>query len=153
MKHCVNAISIVIWLATLGLLAGCKSADLAKDGSLASIVISGYSEEEIKQTTIDVFKSNNFYQIQHDLNFEKKGTANDTFMFGGLDLEQVWIRVRVHVTPSGKDRYVLGCDAYAVQDHGDKFIETETRFKHSKGDECMAILNQVRQQLAHPAPE
>jgi hypothetical protein len=140
----------VVLLAMFGVLAGCKSTDLAKDGSLASIVINGYSKAEIQQAAVDVFKSDHFYQVD-DSTFEKKGSANDTFMFGGLDMEQVWIRVRMHIAPGGKDRHVLGCDAYVVQNHGDRFIETETRFKYSKGEECLNILNQIQQQLVQPA--
>jgi hypothetical protein len=150
MRRFFQVTGSVVLLAISCVLTGCKSTDLAKDGSLASIVINGYSKAEIQQATVEVFKSDNFYQVD-DSTFEKKGSGNDTFMFGGLDMEQVWIRVRVHITPSGKDRYALGCDAYAVQNHGDRFIETETRFKYSKSEECMNILNQIRQQLAHPA--
>lgn len=139
-------------LALLCLVAGCKTTDMANDGSLASTLITGHTETEIQQATIAVFQANGFDQLA-DLTFEKQGSQRDTVMFGGLDSERVWIKIRVHVSPRGKDRYVLGCDAYAVQNHGDRFIETESRFKFSKGEECLDLLEQIRQQLSRPGPE
>lgn len=138
-------------LTLLCVLAGCKTTDLAKDGSLASIFINGHTEDEIQQATIEVFKSEGFNQLA-GLTFEKQGTKNDTLMFGGLDSEPVWIKIRVHITPTSNGRFALGCDAYAVQNHGERFIETETQFKYAKRDECLNWLNEISQRLSKPAP-
>lgn len=150
MNQFILATRQIALLALLFVLAGCKTTDVAEDGSLASIFISGHAEEEIQRVTIEVFKWNGFDQLA-DLTFEKQGTRNDTLMFGGLDSGPVWIKIRVHVKPRGGDRYVLGCDAYAVQNHGDPFIETETRLKFSKADECKDILDQIKTRLSLPA--
>lgn len=150
MKSLIRAIRPILLLALLGVVAGCKTTDLAKDGSLASIVISGHSEDEIRQATIEVFKANGFNQTT-GLTFDKPGTKNDTLMFGGLDSTRVWIRMRVHVSDQGKGRYALGCDAYAVQNHGDILVETESRLRFAKGEECLDLLNQINQQLSSPA--
>ncbi len=142
----IRATRQITLLALLCVLGGCKTTDLAKDGSLASIFINGYSEDQIQQATIKVFKTNGFTQTT-GLTFERPGTHEDTFMFGSLDSEKVWIRIRVHILPRGTGRYILGCDLYAVQNRGDAAMETENRLKYMKSEECLDYLNQIKAQL------
>jgi hypothetical protein len=152
MKTFIRATTPILFLTLLCILAGCKTTDFAKDGSLASVVISGYSEDQIRQATIDVFTANGFSQTT-GLTFEKQGTQHDTLMFGGLDSVRVWIRIRVHIVDQGMGRYALGCDAYAVQNHGDALVETENRLRFSKDEECLDLLKQVRRQLTSSSPK
>ena len=152
MKMFIQAIRQIPLLALLWVVAGCKTTDLAKDGSLASIVINGHSTGEIQNAIVQVFESNGFQQMGA-LTFEKQGTRQDTLKFGGLDSGPVWIRMKVHVSPRSNNQHVLGCDAYVVQNHGDRFLETETRLKYSKSDECLDLLNKIKAQLSAPASE
>src|SRR5690242_13898618 len=114
MNPFVQATKQIALLALICILAGCKTTDVAKDGSLASIFVSGHSEADIERVTVEVFKWDGYNQLA-GLTFEKQGTSRDTFMYGGLDSGPVWIKIRVHVKPRGDNQYILGCDAYALQ--------------------------------------
>ncbi len=150
MNPFIQAAKHIALVALLSVLVGCKTTDVAKDGSLASIFINGHSAKEIRETTIEVFKWNGFNQLA-GLTFEKQGTKEDTLLFGGLSSGPAWIKIGVHVTPISEDSYILGCDAYAVQDHGDALMETETRLKFAKAGECKKILDQIKQRLSLPS--
>jgi len=63
------AVAKLALLASVCALTGCKTTDTAKNGSLASIVISGHSVEEVKQTTVEVFGWDGYKQVS-DLTFE-----------------------------------------------------------------------------------
>lgn len=139
-------------LALACALAGCKTTDMAKNGSLASVVISGHTADEVRQTTIEVFGWNGYKQVS-DLTFEKKGTAWDVVKYGGWATDSIWIKIRVQITSRSELWQVLGCDAYIVEDPGEGIMEDERKLKFVKADECKKILDQIQRRLSLPQPE
>jgi hypothetical protein len=138
------------WLGLLVLtcmLAGCKTTDAAHSGSLASVIVSGHTAEEIQQTTIDIFGWNGYARVT-DLIFEKQGSKWDSMNYGSLGGKPVWIKMCVTLTTKGPGWYVLGCDAYVVDGHGEGFMETEQKLKFAKADDCKKILDQIKQRLS-----
>jgi hypothetical protein len=152
MKHTFAAAARLALLALACAIAGCKTADTAHDGSLASVVINGHTAAEVRQTTIEVFGWNGYKQGP-DLTFEKKGTKWDVVNYGGWIADSVWIKVRVQITSRGELWQVLGCDAYIVENRGEGFLQDERKLKYSKADECKKILDQIQRRLALPKAE
>lgn len=143
------------WLGLVllaGVLAGCKTNDTAHTGNQASVIITGHTKEEIQQTTIAVFKSDGYTQVA-DLVFEKEGSKWDTVTYGSLGSKSVWIKIRVSLTSKGEGRNALGCDVYAVDNHGEGFMESERKLAFAKGDECKEILDQIKQRLSLSPPK
>jgi hypothetical protein len=152
MKPSILATVRIGFLVLVGLLAGCKTTDTAQDGSLASVIITGHTEKQVQQTTIEVFRWNGFNQLS-GLTFEKKGSKWDTLSYGSLDSKAVWIKMRVSITPMTEDRQVLSCDAYIVDNHGEGFMESERKLDFGKADECKKILDQIKRRLSVPPPK
>lgn len=152
MRQTLPTIGRLALLALACALAGCKTADTAHDGSLASIVINGHTAAEVRQTTIEVFGWNGYKQTS-DLTFEKKGTKWDVVTYGGWDTESVSIKIRVQITSRGELWQVLGCDAYVVENRGEGIMQDERKLKFMRADECKKILDQIQQRLSLPKPE
>lgn len=128
------------------LLAGCKSTDTAKIGSLASIEITGHSLAEVRQSVVDVFLLNGYSQ-KSGLTFEKQGTNWDTVAYGTWSGGAVWYRMKASVIPRPGGACVVACDAYLIRDHGEGFMEEEQRLVAAKRDDCMKLLEEVRSRL------
>lgn len=139
-------------LALAFVLAGCKTTDMAHDGSLASVVINGHTADEVRQTTIEVFGWNGYQQVS-DLTFEKKGTKWDVATYGGWMADSVWIKIHVQITTKAELWQVLGCDAYIVENHGEGIMQDERKLKYMRADECKKILDQIQRRLALPKAE
>ena len=151
--------SIIIHFRLIGLLlvsiavrTGCKTADEAHTGQMASVEISGHSEREIERATATAFRANGFTQTE-GLVFEKEGSSWETMNYGGWSTDRVWVRVRANVSPDGNDLFTLACDAFVVQGHGQRGTENEHKFLFAKRSECKQILDQIKASLdEHPAP-
>lgn len=142
------------WLFLIGLavLTGCSTADQAHTGRMASVEISGHTQAEIEKATVKAFLANG-YQKMAGLNFEKKGSGWETANYGGWSADPVWVRVRVELTSMETGHYTLGCDAFAVESHGEVGTEMEHKFMFAKRSECKKILDETRAALeAPPAP-
>jgi hypothetical protein len=152
MKLTFAATARLALLALACTFAGCKTADTAHDGSLASVVINGHTAAEVRQTTIEVFGWNGYKQGP-DLTFEKKGTKWDVATYGSWISDSLWIKVRVQITSRGELWQVLGCDAYIVENRGEGFLQDERKLKYMRADECKKILDQIQRRLALPKAE
>lgn len=141
-------------LALGSVLAGCKSADHAHEGRMASVEIVGYTATEIRAATAAVFAENG-YEQPSALVFEKIGSRWDKWAYGTWSGNPVWIRIRVTLRPRGVDRHVLSCDAYLVRDRNAGFMEEEQRLVTKKRRECERLLTQIKARLeeAKAAPE
>jgi hypothetical protein len=140
-------------LALIFILDGCATTDVAGDGSSASVLISGHPEEEIRDTTIQVFGWNNYRRVNeynrvNELNFEKVGSRWDMVTYGSMSAKPVWIKMATTITPQADGYLVLSCDVYVIEDHGDKFLQTERRITVGKCDECKKILDQIKQRIS-----
>ena len=152
MKRFIPGTASLALLALTLAVAGCKSADTAGVGSLASVVITGHTAEEVRQTTVEVFGWNDYTQVS-DLTFEKKGTRQDLVTYGSWGADSVWIKMRVHLTTKSELRQILGCDVYILEKHGDGFMGSERKLLFAKGDECKKILDQIKQRLSLADPK
>ncbi len=79
--------------------------------------------------------------------FEKQGSTWDTANYGGWTDGQVWIKVRAEIIFVETDQFKLGCDAYAVQGHGDIASEMEHKYVFAKKSECKKILDEAKAAL------
>ena len=130
--------------------SGCKSTDSAGDDSQVSVLITGHTEEEVRQTTIEVFKWNGYVHTV-GLNFEKKGTKWDTAKYGGLSGNAVWFRMSAEIAKQNEGTVILGCDTYVIEDRDVEFMEKERLLSYGKRSDCKKILNQIKQRLSLPA--
>ena len=151
MKRNILRLLCTAWVAVFA-LAGCKTTDEAKQGYLASVVITGHSEEVIRRTTTEVFEWNGYKHLTN-LAFEKQGTKWDTAKYGGLSGNPVWVKMRVTINRQAEINFVVGCDAYVVEDRDVIFMEEERKLQFGKRDDCKKILNQIKQRLSLPAPK
>lgn len=152
-----RSLPATVWLGFLALdaaLMGCKSADQAHQGYLASVEIVGHEAAEIRQATTKVFAENGYERVA-GLVFEKKGSTWNSLAYGGWSRQPVWVRVRVSLRPHRTGRQVLGCDAYLVRDRNGDFLEEERKPWVSRRGECERILNQIkaRLELQQPVPK
>jgi hypothetical protein len=136
------------WLFLLGFvwLTGCKSADQANTGHMASVEIYGHTSTEIQKATAAAFSNNGYYQIG-ELTFEKIGSSWETANYGGWSSDSVWIKVRAEIVTEDSATYTLSCDAYAIEAHGEGIMQIERKFKFAKRKECKKILDEVKRAL------
>ena len=131
-------------------LAGCATADSAQSGKQASVTVPAQSEADIKKAVTKAFEAHD-YTALGGLAFEKKGTLWETAHYGGMSQEPVWIRVRVSLEPAEDGQYVIACNAFAVDAHGQNGTETEHKLTVTRRAECKKILAEAQAALASPA--
>lgn len=124
-------------------LTGCKTTDETHSGQMASVEISGYTRSEIQQAASTVFQAHGYTKMT-GLTFEKTGTAWETANYGGWSSSPVWIRMRCKLLSVATRQYVLGCDAFVVEGHGEVGTEIERKFWFSKRSECKALLDEIK---------
>lgn len=136
------------WVAlALLIVAGCRTADEAHSGDMASVAISGHTEAEIRQATAAVFLANGF-ETSGDLVFEKKASGMETAAYGGWSTNPIWLRIRMMLFSPEQGRYILGGNAFLVKDRNKGLLEDEQRYTFQKRDECKALLDQIKARLA-----
>lgn len=145
---------VIQWLLLIGLacLTGCKTADEAHSGHMVSVEISGHTESEIQQAAAAVFQANG-YTKAGVLTFEKAGTSWETANYGGWSADKVWIRMRADISPTETGQYILDCDAYVVEGHGEAGMEIERKFWFAKRTECKQILDKIKATLESSSKE
>lgn len=141
-------IFIPIWLGPLALvvLTGCKTADTAHTGNLASVVVTGTSADEIQRATIETFAANGYKKLT-GFSFEKVGSRWDQINYGGMGSEPIWIKLQIKITKETESQFILGCNAYIVSDHNDNLIKDERELKYLKAGESKKILNKIKLRL------
>lgn len=140
------------WIFLIGLvcLTGCKTTDQARSGHMASVEISGHTKNEIQKATVTAFLANGYLKTG-GLTFEKKGSTWDTANYGGWFEDQVWIKIRAEIFLADTGKYTLGCNAFAVDGHGEVGMETEHKFLFARRTECKKILDEAKAALEAPA--
>jgi hypothetical protein len=109
-------------------LTGCQSSTRPGSNSLASVVINNTTIDTVRKETIAVFE-HNMWTLREEkegvIAFEREGTRRDSRLYGGWDKE-VWMRAEVRIQPYG-NALLVRCDAFAITDHGDPFVETKSK--------------------------
>ena len=137
----------ILLLATACLLGGCRTeTDPSQAGHMAALQISGSSEADILRTMKDIF-ANHGYQHIEDLNFDKRGSAWQTALYGGWGEDGVWIRMKASIDADPSGSFLIGCDAFHVTAHSQGVMEEE-KPAYAYRKECQAILGEIQARLA-----
>jgi hypothetical protein len=149
MRACL--LKLIGWMCLAGLvgLTGCRTADQANTGHMASVEIHGHTEAEIQAATTKAFLADGFV-AKGRLTFEKKGSVWDTINYGGWSADLVRLRVRANIIAPDLDTHILDCDAFIVSGRGE-FMETEQKPVFAMRSECKKILDAVKAMLEAPA--
>ena len=142
------SISTLGSLLALFCLAGCRTPPPAGEGSLAWVEIAAHTGEEIRRTTVEVFKERGYRLKTNSVvaaTFEKSGGALNNLAYGGWD-SGVTIRVIVHVSVQKNGTHLLHCEAFRVRDAGDRSVE-DARPIHFRGGPYQELLNRVKEKL------
>jgi hypothetical protein len=140
------------------LAAGCGSLNKPASASFASVIISNQSIEKIKAATITVFTQNGYRQMalpNSELGFEREATRREQIDYAGFvgahQGEQVVIRVRMSIEPSGVGAYLLGCKAYAVCNPNQPVFESSTALFGFQSGSYQKLLDNVKGTVQQPA--
>jgi len=127
--------------------AGCKSAPTTGSSWMASVVIPETTNSQIRVTAVEVFQIHG-YQVKTmtpgELVFEKPGSRMDNVLYGTLS-SGVWTRVKLRVRDHGPDARLLECNAYRVENHDDRALETERQLL--KSGPYQKLLEEVKGRL------
>jgi hypothetical protein len=148
MKQIFYPAALLLMLAGGSFLSGCRTADEARSGHMASVEISGHTAAEIRHMTIKVFLAEGYVQA-NGLGFEKKASVWDMTAYGGWSGD-VWLRLRAGIHPLEADRYILNCDAYLVQDRNQAAMEMEQKNRYANRSDCKKILDEIKAKLDVP---
>ena len=147
-----------LFIFAAGLATGCSSLNKPASASFASVIISNQSVEKIKAATVTVFTQNG-YQLMSlpdsELAFQREATRREQIDYAGFvgahQGEQVVIRVRLSIEPSGVGAYLLGCKAYAVCNPGQPVFETSTALFNFQSASYQKLLDNVKSTVQQPA--
>ena len=145
-KFFQNVAGGLVALALL-IVTGCRTTDAAHSGDMASVMITGHTEAEIRQAVAAVFLAHGF-ETDSDLVFDRKAAAMETAAYGGWSTNPVWLRMRVVLISPEEGRFILGCNAFLVKDRNRGLLEDEQSYTFQKRDECKDLLDQVKARLA-----
>ena len=129
------------------LFVGCKSAPSTGSSWMASVVIPETTSSQIRVTAVEVFQIHG-YQVKSmttsEVVFEKPGSSMENMLYGTLS-SGVWTRVKVRVRDHGLDARLLECNAYRVENHDDRALETERKLY--KSGPYQKLLEEVKSRL------
>ncbi len=149
------------WLfifAAMMFTIGCSSMNRPASASFAGVIISNASVEKIKAATVTVFTQNG-YQLMSlpdsELGFQREATRREQVDYAGFvgahQGEEVLMRVRMSIEPSGVGAYLLGCKAYAVCNPGQAVFETSTALFGFQSGPYQKLLDNVKGTVQQPA--
>ena len=137
---------------------GCSSMNRPESASFAGVIISNASVEKIKAATVTVFTQNGYRQMalpNSELAFEREATRREQIDYAGFvgahQGEEVLMRVRMSIEPSGVGAYLLGCKAYAVCNPGQAVFETSTALFGFQSGPYQKLLDNVKGTVQQPA--
>jgi hypothetical protein len=135
---------------------GCSSMNKPVTASFASVTISGKSAAEIRDTTVAVFRENEYqvFASSQELVFEKEGSKLNSISRDGLVGSHYGavtiIRVRVALVDLGNGKQRLQCQASMVSGVGDAFSEEEHRLANFRSGPYQDLLDEVAKRLKQP---
>ncbi len=107
---------------------------------------------QIESATQGVFQGH-AYQVARsgsaDLAFEKEGSSMNTLVYGDWTPGKVWVRVKVYLRQlSAPNEILLECDAFMVNDYGDKRFEEEYRLSKMRRGAYQDLLEEVKTKVS-----
>jgi len=148
---CLILLSLVGGLFTTGCHLGQPAS-----ASFASVLITGKTPAQIRDTTIAVFKENGYQAASSDqeMTFEKEGSRGQTLAYDGLVGAHygavTLVRVRVKLVDAGNDAQRLQCQAYIVTDANNPMFLKEIRLANYRSGPYQKILDEVAKRLNQP---
>lgn len=145
----------VLVLLTAGMLilisVGCSSTKAPHSDHLAAVLIENKSPAQIEDAILSVFKQQGYTggRERHGVfEFEKQGTGVNTLAYGDWSNKKVWVRVKVFLGEQGTGQQsLLECDAYMVNEHGDKRFEEEHKLTWVHRGKYQDVLEQIKKSL------
>lgn len=152
-----GGMGLLFILATL-LNSGCSSLNRPESASFAGVIISNQTIDKIKAATITVFEQNGYTLASSPdgtLVLQRPATGREQIDYAGFvgahQGEQVAIRVRLSIEPSGPGAYLLGCKAYAVCNPGQGVFETSSALFGFQSGPYQKLLDNVKGTVQQPA--
>ncbi len=148
-----GGLCLVSWILLTCLAGfGCHSTAGRPAADMVTVVIQGKSEEQIRQTALEVFTKAHYQPSTGALReqvFERKAGALSNVLYGGLPGEDpsVWERVRLTFLPKEDGSYVVGLNAFLVSDKGENFFENETRRSSLRRHSYRKLLQAIQDKL------
>jgi hypothetical protein len=145
---------LVLLVAGLLILisVGCSSTKAPHSEHLAAVVIKDKSPAQIEEAILSVFKQQGYIGgrvRQGVFEFEMQGTGMNTLAYGDWSNKKVWVRVKVLLGEQGTGQQsLLECDAYMVNEHGDKRFEEEHKLTWVHRGKYQDLLEQIKKSLA-----
>lgn len=134
------------WLA----VTGCQSGKAPGSTSHASVQINGKSLQEIQKVAQAVFAEDGYATRLAQPNlmvFDRPGSRRDALKWGGVLTGGVTMRVKVQFNVLNQTATMLQADAYAVQDAGDSFFESDSRNIILNRRPYQRLLDEVKKRL------
>lgn len=130
---------------------GCRTAG-SRSEDMATVVIRGKSEEQIRQAATEVFLGAHYQPgagALRELVFERKAGALSNVLYGGWPGADpsVWERVKLTFLPKEDGSCVVGLNAFLVSDRGENFFENETRRSGLQRASYRKLLRAVQDKL------
>jgi hypothetical protein len=120
-------------LVCFALSLGCKSAPKTGSSWMASVLLTNKTPAQIRVTAIEVFQADGFRlksRQTNELVLDKPGNALQDVLYGGLS-SGTWARAKLRVREAGPDVHCLEANAFRVEDHDDRALETERKMLKS----------------------
>lgn len=140
-------LSILALLLAGLFVAGCKSAPTTGSSWMASVVIPETTSSQIRVTAVEVFQIHGYLvksMTGSEVVFDKQGSRMDNVLYGTLS-SGVWTRVKLRVRDHGLNARLLECNAYRVENHDDRALETERQLL--KSGPYQKLLEEVKARL------
>jgi hypothetical protein len=151
--RCVRLFTIpLLWLVPWVAMftPGCQSPHGWSSNRMASVMIKNQSHELIMTATKDVFREHSYQTLRDgpdEYVFEKQGTGMNTFVYGDLSGEAVWVRVKLVLHEQSPGETLVECDAYIIRGHGNSFFEEEQKLPKYKSGPYQELLDQIKMRL------
>jgi hypothetical protein len=129
---------------------GCRSTPAEDGEGTASVTITNRSVAEIRDAALATFTADGYSTVSEGathLVFEKKGSGMTQFLYGDFVGGAVWIRVRTEIMKLSASTDRLQCEAFRVEDYGDRLMEREHAISKSRSSTYQKLLDKVKQRL------
>jgi len=137
-------------ICLLGLLAaGCKTNDKPESARFASVEIRGHSPQDIRATTVDVFREHGYKLASGSLSelvFEREGSTMNNLAYGNWMGTGITARAKISFVPVTDDLYRVECHAFLVRNKGE-VLEEEITIKHVHSGPYQKMLDEAAKRL------
>lgn len=136
--------------------SGCSSVSGPASASFASVTIKGHTSEQIRTTTVAVFREKGYQALSsgETMVFDREGSRAETISRDGLVAAQggarTIVRMRVEIVALDAGSHRLQGQTYMVSGAGDSFFEEEHRLTNIRSRPYQNILDEVAKRLKQP---